>query len=125
MADVLRGELPQHVGISILVPGLVASNLWRGLERRPDRFGGAGPADEMARVVIDRGMAADQVAVAAFDGIERRSFVIATHHHARRYADERYADVTEGFDQLDATGTPAPSYAVDEVVASILDGSGP
>jgi NAD(P)-dependent dehydrogenase (short-subunit alcohol dehydrogenase family) len=125
MADVLHGELPQHVGLSILVPGLVASNLWRGLERRPARFGGEGPADEMARVVIDRGMAADQVAVAAFDGIERRSFVIATHNHARRYAEERYADVTEGFDQLDATGIPALSYAVDEVVASILDGSVP
>jgi NAD(P)-dependent dehydrogenase (short-subunit alcohol dehydrogenase family) len=125
LADVLRRELPDHLGVSVLVPGLVASDLWRGYERRPARFGGAGPADEMARVVIDRGMAADQVAVAAFDGIERRSFVIATHNHARRYAEERYADVTGGFDQLDATGTPARSYAVDEVVASILDGSGP
>lgn len=122
MADVLRREVPDHLGVSTLVPGLVASEIWRGPERRPSRFGGGGPADDMARRVIDRGMPPEQLAVLAFDGIERRSFIIASHHHARRYADERYAEVTNAFNELDAIGTPARPYALDDVVASLLDG---
>lgn len=125
LADVLRRELPGHLGLSVLVPGLVASELWRGHERRPPRFGGAGVADEMAKQVLAHGMPPDQLAALAFDGIERRAFLIASHHHARRYADERHVDVTSAFDQLDSTDAPPVSYALDEVVTALLDGSSP
>lgn len=43
LCDVLRGELPAHLGISVLLPGLTTSRLWDSATHRPDAFGG--PAD--------------------------------------------------------------------------------
>lgn len=39
------------------------------------------------------GMGPETVAARALDGVAADRFLIATHHHVRRYADERAADL--------------------------------
>lgn len=39
LADVFRRELPDHVGISAMVPGLTATGFWRSGSLRPEGFG--------------------------------------------------------------------------------------
>jgi NAD(P)-dependent dehydrogenase (short-subunit alcohol dehydrogenase family) len=119
MADVLRSELPDHVGISALLPGLVATDLSRSAERRHDRFGGPGVVDDDARALLSHGMAPEVVAAAALDGVAGEQFLIATHAHAVRYAQQRSDDIDDAFTALAATEIPADSYDVMEVLARI------
>lgn len=47
VAEALRRELAESgVVMTILCPGLFASNIWNGVRARPDRFGGAAPMRE-------------------------------------------------------------------------------
>jgi short-subunit dehydrogenase len=42
LSDVLRYELPEFIGVSILCPGMVKTNLPSSATHRQDRFGGPG-----------------------------------------------------------------------------------
>jgi NAD(P)-dependent dehydrogenase (short-subunit alcohol dehydrogenase family) len=119
MADVLRAELPDHVGISALLPGLVATGLARSATRRPDKFGGPGAESDGARMLLAHGMAPEVVAHAAFDGVAREQFLIATHAHAQRYWQKRSGDIDDAFTALAATDIPNDSYDVMDVVARL------
>jgi NAD(P)-dependent dehydrogenase (short-subunit alcohol dehydrogenase family) len=116
MCDVLRGELPEHVGISALCPGLVATNFWKTGRLRPQSAGGPIEPDALGRMVMEQGLDAGTLAVRALDGVEAEAFVIATHPHARKYAADRWRDVESAFDALDAAGVPQTSYDVNAVL---------
>lgn len=77
--DVLRAELPSHLGISVLCPGLMATNLWNAGRNRGNRFGGAAAADEIVRPVMARGLAPADAANIALNGIDDGRFLILTH----------------------------------------------
>lgn len=98
-ADVLRRELPGHVRVSVLCPGLVATELWRSEERRPAAYGGPSDVDPASGRLVSQGMPADEVAGRLLNGIEADEFLIVTHAHARRYADERYSMVSGAFER--------------------------
>ena len=100
LGDVLRRELPSGFGVSVMIPGLVATGLWRSGARRPDEFGGAIAGSEMARRVIAAGMDPAVVAERTLDGVAARHFLIATHPHVRAYADQRASEVAAAFDAL-------------------------
>jgi NAD(P)-dependent dehydrogenase (short-subunit alcohol dehydrogenase family) len=118
LADVLRRELPDHVGISAMIPGVAATGLWRSGSLRPDELGGPEPANDFARELLERGMDPALVAARALDGVAAEHFLIATHPHAKRYFDERAADVAEAFDALAQTDADE-SYDVMEIVAQL------
>ena len=42
LTDVIRMEMPEHVSVSLLCPGMVNTALGNSIERRPAEFGGAG-----------------------------------------------------------------------------------
>lgn len=121
LADVMRRELPEHLGISVVLPGLVATGLWRSGSNRPDSLGGPSSADELAQALLARGMDAGDVADLALDGALDGRFLIATHAHAHRYAEARSDDVTEAFRALRATGRPEVSYDVMEIFAELTN----
>jgi NAD(P)-dependent dehydrogenase (short-subunit alcohol dehydrogenase family) len=52
LADVLRSELPSQIGISALIPGLVATGLSRSGIHRPIAFGGPAAESNDARMVL-------------------------------------------------------------------------
>ena len=109
LSDVLRGELPAHVGVSVLCPGLVGSTLWKAAERRPQALGGPSEVPEMAGAFMNHmGMSADEVAEKAVAGVRRGDFLIVTHAHAVEYARKRWHDIESAFD------TQAPRYEGDE-----------
>ena len=98
LADVLRREVPAHVKVSVLCPGIVASTLWRAAERRPDAFGGAESAPEAAGAFMQHiGMPAGEVAAQAVAGIRKGEFYIVTHPHAVGIAQARWAELEAAF----------------------------
>lgn len=117
LGDVLRRELPPGFGVSVMIPGLAATGLWRSGSLRPQEFGGALADSEMSRRVIAAGMDPMVVADRALDGVAAGRFLIATHAHVRAYADQRAAEVTQAFETL---GTAQDEeFDVSAIVASL------
>ncbi|MDE0235739.1 MAG: SDR family NAD(P)-dependent oxidoreductase [bacterium] len=101
LCDVLRGELPAHVGISVVCPGLTSSRLWEATRHRPGQYGGAAESDPASGMLMEqKGMSAATVAQRAFDGIAAGRFLIPTHYHVRRYAQKRAEEMAEAFELL-------------------------
>jgi hypothetical protein len=101
-----------------MIPGVAATGLWRSGSLRPDELGGPEPANDLARELLERGMDPALVAARALDGVAAERFLIATHPHAKRYFDERTADVIEAFDAMTQTGADE-SYDVMEIVSHL------
>ena len=119
MCDVLRAELPGHVGISVVCPGLTASRLWNAASRRPEVFGGSSEGDPGAGAFMEQmGMSAETVAQRAFDGVAAGHFLIPTHYNARAYAQQRADDMAEAYDRLSEIDTT--DYDVGRAVAAFL-----
>ncbi|WP_419925423.1 SDR family NAD(P)-dependent oxidoreductase [Candidatus Poriferisocius sp.] len=118
MCDVLRGELPDHVGISLLCPGITSSNLWDSTRHRPERYGGAAESDPMSGMLMEqKGMSASTVAQRAFDGVAAGRFLIPTHYHVRLYAQRRADEMAEAFDLLSEIDTD--DYDLTTIVAGL------
>jgi NAD(P)-dependent dehydrogenase (short-subunit alcohol dehydrogenase family) len=98
-ADVLRRELPEHVRVSVLCPGLVATELWRSPERRGAAYGGPQEVPASGGAMMASGMPVSEIAEAVFRGIDEDEFLIVTHGHARRHARERFREVDSAFDR--------------------------
>lgn len=119
MCDVLRRELPEHVTVSVLMPGLTVSQLWRSVERRPAEHGGPADADPAAGAFMEHaGMPAAVVAERAFDGLAEGRFLIPTHYNARSYADARTAEIGDAFERLATIDTT--DYDVGRLVAEMV-----
>ena len=98
LSDVLRREVPEHVKVSVLCPGIVASTLWRASERRQAAFGGSAPAPEAAGAFMHQiGMSAEEVGARAVNGIRTGEFYIVTHPHAVDIARARWVELEEAF----------------------------
>ena len=109
LSDVLRREVPAHVGVSVLCPGIVASTLWRATERRQPVYGGSVEAPGAAGAFMDQvGMPAEEVAARAVEGIGKGVFYIVTHPHAVGIARARWNEQEMAF------AAQAPRWAGDE-----------
>lgn len=97
LAEVLRVELPEHVGVGVLCPGLVSTDLWRGTEVRPDRYGGAAQGDDFSKEILAEGMDVDELARRALAGVEAEEVIVVSHAHAREYAEKRWQEVDGAF----------------------------
>jgi hypothetical protein len=98
------------VGVTVLCPGAVATEIWNSGRSRPDAVGGPiAPAPGMADF-MRKGMDPALVAELAFDGIAREAFVIVTHPHIRTYSDERSSEVAAALDHLDQLQLDLPHY---------------
>jgi len=108
LSDVLKRELPPHVGVSVLCPGIVDTTLWRATERRQDAHGGSASADPAAANVMQHGLPAEQVGQKVREAIEQEHFFILTHPHVVKFARERWEAIEEAF------AKQAPRYDGDE-----------
>ncbi|MGB0919936.1 MAG: SDR family NAD(P)-dependent oxidoreductase [Alphaproteobacteria bacterium] len=106
-SDVLRAELAEHdIGVSVLCPAVVNTEVWNATRNRPDDLGGARQAPEAAAEFMRKGMSADEVGKIALEGVLRNEFIITTHPQVRDLADARARAVTQAFDILDQSQTP-------------------
>ena len=109
LSDVLRRELPEHIGVSVLCPGITGTTLWKASERRQDRYGGAEAGSERAGVAMQHiGMPVEDVAEATICGIEEETFLIVTHPHAVEFGKSRWDEIESAF------AAQAPRFEGDE-----------
>ena len=109
LSDVLRRELPDHIGVSVLCPGITGTTLWKASERRQDRYGGAEDGSEQAGAAMQHiGMPVEDVAEATIRGLEAEAFFIVTHPHAVEFGKSRWDEIDSAF------ATQAPRFEGDE-----------
>lgn len=104
ISDVLRREAPEGMQVSVLMPGLTATNIYASGEIRPEEYGGKTEANPLAQTVMGKGFPPSRTAETVVKGIEDGSFFIPTHAWNRRYIAERSAEMKEAYD------TYAPEY---------------
>lgn len=112
LSDNARVELaPAGVGVSILCPSLVRTDIMLSLRHRPDRLGGAKhlPPESVARVdqFMSQAHSPDETARIALDGIESGDFLIIPHPEVRGFAEDRMRRIAQALDAADARSTPA------------------
>ena len=109
ISDVLRAELPDHVGVSVFCPGWVATSIWRSSERRPEHLGGPQEANPTAgRISEENAMSADEAAAMVLQQIREDRFYLLTHPHVIEYARTRWEDIEAAFTEQ------APRYEGDD-----------
>jgi NAD(P)-dependent dehydrogenase (short-subunit alcohol dehydrogenase family) len=102
LSDVLRRELEPHaIGVSILCPGVVRTEIWNAGRSRPDRFGGPQESPPEFATFLDAGMDPDEVGRIAVAGVEAGEFFIMSHPEVRAIAEARAHDVQAAFDVAD------------------------
>jgi NAD(P)-dependent dehydrogenase (short-subunit alcohol dehydrogenase family) len=120
-SDVLRREVPDFIGVSVLCPGLVSTRLWEADRNRPDDVGTNAMGHDMAKQLFDQGMPAEDLAARAVAGVQRGDFVIVTHAHSRKFAAERCEEVLGAFDREELPGAD-DRYDIDMIVNRMLTG---
>lgn len=117
--DVLRAELEGKVGVSVLCPGLVATDI-ASSDRHYDWAVRSARAKAMGAAVMAKGLDPEIVAAETLEAIGRGAFLIVTHPSARAAAEKRWQVIDHAF----ATQTPQDGSRdhldLDRVVAEVL-----
>ena len=111
----MRDAMAKHdIGVSVLCPAGVDTNIYKAGRVRPKRFGGPFEREispTMARL-LKEGLSPDQVGQYVFRAIQDDDFFIFTHPETRAWVEEWHARVMQGFDRADelrhALGINAP-----------------
>jgi short-subunit dehydrogenase len=123
LSDVLRAELPPHIHVSVLCPGLVKSNLWDAERNRPSELGAGAGSDERktaAKAILERGMDPIEFARRALAGVERDDFLVVTHPHARGIAERRWREIAAAFDRQAPYQPGCDKYDVNAIVQELM-----
>ncbi|TFU05484.1 SDR family oxidoreductase [Polymorphobacter arshaanensis] len=118
MADVLRAELPANIGVSILCPGLVETELHLSKRHGPLEQDDAA-AQAFGGAIMARGMPAAGIGRAAVEGVARGDFLIVTHATALAAAEARHAEVLAAFAAQAPMTAEAARYAIDQIIADV------
>lgn len=98
-SDVLRRELPEFVGVSVLCPGVVRTEIWNSARNRPAELGGAAEGAREVRAIMERGLDPLEIGRRTVEGVVRGDFFIVTHPHSRGYAEARWREVSDAFER--------------------------
>lgn len=118
LADVLRHELPDTISVSVLCPGLVATNIFDaahvpGVPQRSER------TLAFSKAVMDRGMAPEEVARHTIAMTLKGEFLIFTHAVARAAAEQRWREIDQAFAEQAPPSDDDEKYDVNKVVAEV------
>lgn len=122
LADVWRNELPDTIGMSVLCPGLTATNI---VDTSPAATG-LGPAPErraFGRAMMAAGKPPAEVAQATLAGIARGDFFIVTQASSFKAAKTRQTELTAAFEAQAPMTSDAMKYDVDVVMKRLRDES--
>ncbi|WP_300376065.1 SDR family oxidoreductase [Henriciella sp.] len=121
LADVMRREMPDSVGISVFCPGLVNTSFYASREKA-----GLKESEEALTTgekLMSMGMPASQAAQAAVEGARAGKWLIVTHAVAREGAKERWQEIDEAFQDQAPPGSDARNYKVRELKRQISQDS--
>lgn len=91
--DALRSDYGDRLGLSVLCPAVVATDMWQaGMTRQPE-FGGPFAGDPEAKVFMDReGLDPEDVGRLAVEGVRDELFFIWTQPFTIELAEQRFAE---------------------------------
>src|SRR5262249_26038893 len=97
-----QAQLAEHgIGVSVLMPGAVATQLFESAARRPERYGTRNYdlAKEQRYVdAISGGMPASMVAERVVEAVEANELYVITHHEFRSAIEKRFSAILAAFD---------------------------
>ena len=120
LTDVLRREVPDHMGVSILCPGIVRTEIWNAARNRPEALGGPQDGPPEAQVIMDQGMDAREIGRRAVAGVERGDFYIFTHSHVRKFVEERTTEILATFDAHAPRTEGDEKYDVNAIIGRVM-----
>jgi len=94
---------PHGIGVSVLCPAGVDTNIYRAGRVRPERFGGPFEREISATMaqLLKQGLSPDQIGRYVLRAIQDNDFFIFTHPETREWVMEWHARVMKGFDRAD------------------------
>lgn len=110
LSEGLRLDLEdQGIGVSILAPAAVATNILTSDRNRPDRFGGPTTGSQsgvFAEMFKQTGMAPDAVGERVIKGIVDNELYIFTHLDTQAWLEERHRRIEDAFEATRAFMAP-------------------
>ncbi len=105
LSEALEQEVEgSGIGVSVLCPGPVQTNIFGSAATRPDRFGGAyqRPSQEAMAGMLARGLSPEVVGQRVLQGMQAGEFYILTHAAERDAIKARHARIEAAFDRAAA-----------------------
>lgn len=107
LAECLQRDLREHgIGVSVLMPMRVTSNIDRARRNRPVELGGPTDApiytDEERARLAGRELPAEAAAARVLDAMRRGELYVHTHPEARAFVRRRWERIDAAFEALDA-----------------------
>ncbi len=102
MSEVLKSELKETpIGVSVLCPGAVATNIVEAAKHRPSDYGSSGdkpviPGD--ANILLEQGLDPDVVGKLVLEGILADQFFLFTDPRMVKQVERRFDRIRQGFD---------------------------
>jgi NAD(P)-dependent dehydrogenase (short-subunit alcohol dehydrogenase family) len=114
LSESLRMELEAYgIGVSVVCPGAVATQIFESERNRPEALGSSGAATEedVAALRASGGQRAtilppERVAQAILDGVRRNHAYVITHPEQRPLVVQRFEALLAAFDHAKAQGLP-------------------
>jgi len=102
MNEVLYSELKEtNIGVSVLCPGAVATNIIEAADSRPSNFGSSGDKPVIAGDVaelLEHGLDPDVVGKLVLEGIQEEQFYLFTDPRMFKAVERRFERIQRGFD---------------------------
>ena len=105
LSEGLANELADtKVGVSVLCPAAVDTQIYRSARNRPDRFGGATERqNEMfLKDILEKGWPPDKIGARVLDAIRAKEIFIFTHSQTRDWVEQRHDRLMDAFDRAEA-----------------------
>lgn len=120
LSDSLRQSLPDHIGISVLCPGIVNTNIWESDSNRTAKFAREDVDEDrsdVAKEILTHGADPDEVGENTVKAIEEEDFFIFTHSNIRMFSHNRDKEVAAASDKQ----VPTDGELRNETVATIQE----
>lgn len=119
LGDVLRAELEGQVGVSVLCPGLVATNIVNS-QRHYEWADQNARSKTIGEAVMARGLAPEVIAEETLQAIAHGDFLIVTHPTAHAAARRRWEAIDHAFATQPPQDGSRDHLDVTDVVANVL-----
>ncbi|MDA0238839.1 MAG: SDR family NAD(P)-dependent oxidoreductase, partial [Proteobacteria bacterium] len=98
------------IGVSVLCPDQIQTNLFTVGRNRPDKFGGAFDRGDVGGIatLLDEGLSLERIGKRVLDAVRADEFYIFSHPENRAQVEARHKRIADGFDNLDRWLTANP-----------------
>jgi NAD(P)-dependent dehydrogenase (short-subunit alcohol dehydrogenase family) len=92
---------PQGIGVSVLCPGVVSTNIYASGASRHDKYGGASEGIGAGKAMIEMGIDPGIVGARVVEAVKANELYIITHPNYRDIVQQRLNGIMAGFDAAD------------------------